>query len=58
MVTVPSPFNFQVRGALASCAIEGNQYAARLLETIRRVEAGETVGARYAEALNQFMETA
>ena len=47
-----------VRGALSSCAIEGNTFAIEALETIRRVECGEPVGLRYVEALDEIMEKA
>lgn len=54
-VIIPGPLS-PLRGALASCAIEGNQFAIDALETIRRVEAGLPVGERYARALNAFMQ--
>lgn len=54
-VLIPGPMSPE-RGALASCAIEGNQFAIDALETIRRVEAGEAVGAKYVKRLNRFME--
>jgi hypothetical protein len=44
-----------IRGALATCAIEGNQFAIDAIETIRRVDIGEPVGARYAKQLNEFL---
>ena len=44
-----------IRFALATCAIEGNQFAIDALETIRRVEADESVGPRYAKALNDYL---
>lgn len=52
-VLIPSPIQIE---ALASCAIEGNRWAAQLLETVRRVKAGEPVGARYVAELNAFVE--
>ena len=54
-VHMPGPFS-TTRAALSSCAIEGNQFAIDALETIRRVEAGEPIGLRYAEALNGFVQ--
>lgn len=53
-VLIPGPLS-PLREALASCAIEDNQFAIDALETIRRVEVGEPVGERYAKALNDFM---
>ena len=55
-VLIPSPLSV-VRGALASCALSGNQFAIDAMETIRRVEAGEPIGERYATALNDFMQS-
>ena len=52
-VLIPGPLS-PLRGALSSCAIEGNQFAIDALETIRRIEAGEPVGAVYAERLSKF----
>ena len=51
-VLIPGPIEME---ALASCAIEGNQWAARLLKTVRMVEAGEPVGAEYVAELNAFV---
>ena len=53
-VLIPGRFS-SIRGALASCAIEHNQFAIDALETIRRVEADEPVGPRYVKRLNEFM---
>jgi len=53
-VLIPGPLS-PWRAVFATCAIEGNQFAIDALETIRRVEHGEPVGPRYAEALNQFL---
>jgi hypothetical protein len=55
-VVYPTRFN-PVRGALASCAIEGNSFARQLLETIRRIDNDEPVGLRYVTDLNRFMKS-
>lgn len=55
-ILFPSKFS-PVRGALSSCAIEGNAYARQLLETIRRIDNGEEVGKRYLLDLNHFMKS-
>lgn len=43
------------RASLSSCAMAGNKMAIECLETIRRVEAGEPIGLRYAKQLNKVM---
>jgi hypothetical protein len=53
-VLIPGPFS-TCRAALSSCAIESNLLAIEALETIRRAEAGEPVGARYVNQLNWIM---
>lgn len=53
-VLIPGPLS-SIRYALSTCAIEGNQLAIDALETIRRVEAGEPIGKRYADALNGYL---
>ena len=47
----------ELREGLARCAEERDQLAVECLETIRRIEAGEPVGVRYAEQLNEFMKS-
>lgn len=51
-VYLPDP---ALREALASLAIDGNRVAITALETVRRIEAGEPVGKRYADALNALV---
>lgn len=53
-VLIPGPFS-PLRDALSSCAIEGNQLAMEILETMRRVERGEPVGEKYARQINEFL---
>lgn len=53
-VLIPGKFS-TIRAGLSSCAIEGNQFAIDALETIRRVEAGEPVGATYVIRLNNWL---
>ena len=45
-----------LRDAMGSCALAGNPLAVELLYTIRRLEAGEPVGAGYVKQLERFME--
>jgi hypothetical protein len=54
-VLIPGPLS-PIRAALSSCAIEGNQFAIDALETIRRVENHEPVGARFVQVLNEFLQ--